>query len=151
MRSAFASIWRIRSRVTRNDSPTSSSVRSRPSKRPKRMQMTVRSRSVSVESAFLISSLNAFMSVLDSGAASSLTARKSPTVLSPSSPTGASRDTVSEISRESERTRSVSQPMLAASSSTVGSRPSSSVSRWSAERYRFSVSCICTGSRIVRL
>src|SRR5438270_2925 len=39
-RSALASIWRMRSRVTANDWPTSSSVCSLPSSRPKRILMT---------------------------------------------------------------------------------------------------------------
>jgi len=43
LRSAFASIWRIRSRVTLNSLPTSSSVRAR----PKRSWRTRRSRPVS--------------------------------------------------------------------------------------------------------
>ena len=46
--SAFASIWRMRSRVTAKTRPTSSSVRERPSSSPKRSCRTVRSRSLKV-------------------------------------------------------------------------------------------------------
>src|ERR1051326_3111284 len=48
LRSALASIWRIRSRVTAKDWPTSSRVCSEPSSRPKRILMTFSSRGVSV-------------------------------------------------------------------------------------------------------
>src|SRR5690606_16318209 len=48
LRRAFASIWRIRSRVTPNTLPTSSRVRVRPSSKPKRRRKTFSSRSVNV-------------------------------------------------------------------------------------------------------
>ena len=44
LRMALASIWRTRSRVTPKSRPTSSSVRGRPSSRPKRRRMTFSSR-----------------------------------------------------------------------------------------------------------
>src|SRR3954471_1319557 len=47
LRSALASIWRMRSRVTPNSRPTSSKVRLRPSSRPNRSCSTRRSRPVS--------------------------------------------------------------------------------------------------------
>src|SRR2546422_4165154 len=48
LRSALASIWRIRSRVTAKSCPTSSSVCSQPSDSPKRSRSTFSSRGVSV-------------------------------------------------------------------------------------------------------
>src|SRR5579872_4446961 len=56
LRRAFASIWRMRSRVTSNDCPTSSSVCSEPSSIPKRMRMIFSSRGLRVRSTFAVRS-----------------------------------------------------------------------------------------------
>src|SRR5207245_4893723 len=67
LRKAFASICRIRSRVTWNCRPTSSKVRLYPSIRPKRCSSTCRSRSLSVSSTSLIFSLSTTMEVISIG------------------------------------------------------------------------------------
>jgi hypothetical protein len=57
LRNAFASIWRMRSRVTLKNAPTSSSVRCAPSSvSPKRRRITFASRGVSVRSTSFTSS-----------------------------------------------------------------------------------------------
>src|SRR5207245_5056170 len=88
LRKAFASICRIRSRVTRNWRPTSSSVRLYPSTNPNRCSSTWRSRSVRVSSTSLIFSFNKTMAVISLGFSAPLSSINSPKFVSSLSPTG---------------------------------------------------------------
>ena len=75
---------------------------------------------------------------------------KSPSIVSPSSPTGVSRLSGSFVISNTLRMTSTRTPILSASSCGVGSRPNSCTN----ERLRRSnllvVSTMCTGMRIVR-
>src|SRR6266699_2891104 len=88
LRKAFASIWRIRSRVTWNCRPTSSKVRLYPSTSPNRCSRTCLSRSVSVSSTSLIFSFNKTIAVMSLGFSAPLSSIKSPKLVSSLSPTG---------------------------------------------------------------
>ena len=90
--SAFASICRIRSRVTLNSLPTSSSVRGCPSSRPKRSTITWRSLSFKSPSNASICSRSITDSTFPSGVTTLLSATKSPKLESSSSPIGVSRE-----------------------------------------------------------
>ena len=84
------------------------------------------------------------------GAIADGSSTKSPRELSSSSPTGVSSDTGSSEMRWMSRTRSGVSSTFAATSSTVGSRPSS-WSIWRCTRSTlFIVSTMCTGMRMVR-
>ncbi len=156
LRRALASIWRIRSRLTWNSLPTSSSVRARPSSRPKRSWSTRRSRPVNESSTAATCSLSSWFAAASAGASAPRSSMKSPRCASPSAPIGVSSETGSwrtlMISRTFSGVTTTSWPFDIASaiSSTVGSRPSS----WRREREtrmrRLIVSPMWTGMRMVR-
>jgi len=122
-RNAFASIWRILSRVTPNSRPTSSKVRLRPSSRPNRSCSTRASRSVKVCSTSATCSFSSWKEAASAGARAFRSSMKSPRWESSSSPIGVSKETGSwEILRISS---TFSGPISMANpiSSGVGSRP----------------------------
>src|SRR5215210_4485922 len=120
----------MRSRVTLNDRPTSSSVCSEPSPTPKRILSTSSSRGVRVFSTLRVWSLR-FAKITESmGDTAFLSSMKSPRCESSSSPMGVSSEigswAIFMILRTLEAGRSMRSPI----SSAVGSRPSS----WTSER-----------------
>ena len=78
LRSAFASIWRMRSRVTSNCLPTSSSVWSVFISMPKRMRSTFASRGVSVSRMSLQTSRRLELTAASDGAMVDWSSMKSP-------------------------------------------------------------------------
>ena len=106
LRSALASIWRIRSRVTLNSLPTSSSVRVWPSSMPKRRRSTFSSRGVSVLSTSTSCSLSSMNEAASAGSGASSSGMKSPRWESSSSPIGVSSETGSCAILRMSRTRS---------------------------------------------
>src|SRR5256885_3106094 len=78
LRSAFASIWRMRSRVTANDCPTSSRVCSLPSSRPNRILITFSSRGVSVFNTEEVCSFKFKLMTASDGETTALSSMKSP-------------------------------------------------------------------------
>ena len=88
----YASIWRIRSLVTLNSFPTSSSVLGWPSSSPNRSTITWRSLSFKSPSRASICSLSITDSTFPSGVSALLSATKSPRLESSSSPMGVSKD-----------------------------------------------------------
>jgi hypothetical protein len=92
LRSALASIWRMRSRVTAKDWPTSSRVCSLPSSRPKRILMTFSSRGVSVRRTCEVWSLRLTLMTASAGETTPRSSMKSPRCESSSSPMGVSRE-----------------------------------------------------------
>ena len=150
LRSAFASIWRMRSRVTLNSLPTSSSVLALPSSKPKRNLSTFFSLGVRESSTSISCSLSSVKAATSAGAGVTSSAIKSPRWLSSSSPIGVSRETGSCATFIISRTFSSDMPISAAISSGLGSRPYSCKS-WRFTRISlFMVSTICTGILIVR-
>jgi hypothetical protein len=146
----LASIWRIRSRVTENCWPTSSSVWSVFMPMPKRIRSTRSSRGVSEASTRVVVSLRFSWIAESSGRIAFLSSMKSPSWLSSSSPMGVSSEIGSLAIFITLRTFSRGICSFSASSSGVGSRPIS----WSIWRpVRTSlliVSIMCTGMRMVR-
>src|ERR1039458_3591441 len=92
LRSALASIWRMRSRVTANDSPTSSNVCSLPSSNPKRILMTFSSRGVSVRRTCPVWSFRFTLITASAGETTPRSSMKSPRCESSSSPIGEEED-----------------------------------------------------------
>src|SRR3989454_7617321 len=93
LRSAFASIWRMRSRVTLKNAPPSSGVRCAPSSvRPKRSRITLASRGVSVRSTSLTSSRSMAEAAECAGLTTLVSSMKSPRFESSSSPIGRSSE-----------------------------------------------------------
>src|SRR2546426_7619198 len=93
LRSAFASIWRMRSRVTLKNAPTSSSVRCAPSSvSPKRRRITFASRGVRVFSTSLTSSRSMAEAAECAGLTTLVSSMKSPRFESSSSPIGRSSE-----------------------------------------------------------
>ena len=88
LRSALASIWRMRSRVTENCWPTSSSVWSVFMPMPKRMRSTRSSRGVREASTRVVVSRRFAWIAASSGRIAFLSSMKSPRWLSSSSPIG---------------------------------------------------------------
>src|SRR5262249_8656960 len=86
LRSAFASIWRMRSRVTAKFCPTSSSVCSLPSPTPNRILITFSSRGVSVFSTDSVCSLRFKLMTASAGETMLRSSMKSPRCESSSSP-----------------------------------------------------------------
>src|SRR6516162_90334 len=138
--SALASICRMRSRVTENCWPTSSSVWSVFMPMPKRMRRTRSSRGVNEASTRVVVSCRiAFLSSM-----------KSPRCESSSSPIGVSSESGSLAILSTLRTFSSGMPSFSANSSGVGSRPIS-LSIWREVRtILLIVSIMCTGMRMVR-
>ena len=126
LRKAFASIWRMRSRVTAKCWPTSSSVCSEPVlPRPKRILMTFSSRGVSVAKTSSVISRR-FENVTDSaGFNIDLSSIKSPKCESSSSPIGVSSEIGSCAIFRTFRTLETGMSIRLAISSLVGSRPNS--------------------------
>ena len=113
----------MRSRVTLNSLPTSSSVRCLPSSRPKRRRSTLPSLSVSVPSTSSSCSLRSICEAASAGAGASSSGIKSPRWLSSSSPIGVSSETGSWEIRIISRTLSSGSFNSSAISSAVASRP----------------------------
>src|SRR5206468_4192964 len=150
LRKALASIWRMRSRVTAKSCPTSSSVCSQPSERPKRRRSTFSSRGVSVLRTLFVCSRRERPMIDSTGDTTCLSSMKSPRWLSSSSPIGVSRELGSCAIFRTFRTLSTGTSILVAISSGVGSRPSSCTSWREVRMSLLIVSIMCTGMRIVR-
>src|SRR5216117_2495610 len=150
LRSALASIWRIRSRVTAKSCPTSSSVCSQPSDSPKRSRSTFSSRGVSVLRTLFVCSRSESPMMESTGDTTCLSSMKSPRWLSSSSPIGVSSEMGSCAIFRTFRTLSTGTSILVAISSGVGSRPSSWTSWREVRMSLLIVSIMCTGMRIVR-
>lgn len=141
--SAVRSIWRMRSLVSPIDSPISSRVCSFPlSISPNRRSITSRSRSPRVLSIFSTSSLSDRRATSSGGAVASRSGNMSPNSLSPSSPTGDSRDISSCPFLSTSVTLSTVICARSAISSIVGFRLYSCASSRDALRTRFSASTI---------
>src|SRR5262249_35963668 len=146
--SAFASIWRMRSRVTENCWPTSSSVWSL--FMPKRMRIMRSSRGVREASARVVVSRRFDWIAASIGRIAFLSSMKSPRWEPSSSPIGVSSDNGSLAILSTLRTFSSGMPSFSASSSGVGSRPIS-LSIWRDLRtILLMLSIMCTGMRMVR-
>src|SRR5205823_5228555 len=149
-RSALASICRMRSRVTENCWPTSSSVWSVFMPIPKRMRSTRSSRGVSDASTRVVVSRRFDWIAASIGRIAFLSSMKSPRCESSSSPIGVSKDSGSLAIFSTLRTFSSGMPSFSANSSGVGSRPIS-LSIWRLVRtILLMVSIMCTGMRMVR-
>ena len=140
----------MRSRVTPNTWPTSSSVRLRPSSSPKRSSRTLRSRSLIVPSTSPTCSRSSVKVEASTGDRALLSSMKSPRWESPSSPMGVSRETGSCVSLRISRTRSGVISIPTAISWVVGSRPYSCTSRRLTRISLLIVSTMWTGIRMVR-
>ena len=92
LRIAFASIWRIRSRVTLNSLPTSSRVHSAFCPMPKRIRTICSSRGVSVAKTLRVSSPRLPLIAASAGDGVSWSSTKSPSELCSSSPSGVSSE-----------------------------------------------------------
>src|SRR5215471_20232855 len=148
--SALASIWRMRSRVTLNCWPTSSSVWSVFMPMPKRMRSTRSSRGVSDASTRVVVSRRFDWMAASIGSTAFLSSMKSPRCESSSSPIGVSSEIGSLAILSTLRTFSSGMPSFSASSSGVGSRPiSCSICRL-VRTILLIVSIMCTGMRMVR-
>src|SRR5438270_137080 len=90
LRSALASIWRMRSRVTSKSWPTSSRVWSLFSPMPKRIRSTFSSRGVRVASTLRVCSARFMLMTASEGETRLLSSMKSPRCESSSSPMGVS-------------------------------------------------------------
>ncbi len=149
LRSALASIWRMRSRVTENCWPTSSSVWSVFMPMPKRMRSTRSSRGVSDASTRVVVSRRFDWIAASIGRTAFLSSMKSPRCESSSSPIGVSRLIGSLAIFRTLRTFSSGIASFSESSSGVGSRPIS-CSIWREVRtILLIVSIMWTGMRIV--
>ena len=113
----------MRSRVTLNCWPTSSSVWSVFMPMPKRMRSTRSSRGVRLASTRVVASRRLAWIAASSGMIAFLSSMKSPRWLSSSSPIGVSRLIGSLAIFSTLRTFSSGMPSFSASSSGVGSRP----------------------------
>src|SRR3981189_3071341 len=120
----------MRSRVTPNRFPTSSSVGWCPSIRPNLSCSTRRSRGVSVSSTSSTSECSIVRDAASDGDTASLSSTKSPRWESSSSPIGVSSETGSCETFTISRTFSGVMPISSPISSSLGSRPSS----WSRRR-----------------
>src|SRR6516162_3291103 len=148
--SALASIWRMRSRVTENRWPTSSSVWSLFMPMPKRMRIIRSSRGVSEASVRVVVSRRFEWIAASIGRIAFLSSMKSPRCEFSSSPIGVSSDNGSLAILSTLRTFSSGMRSFSASSSGVGSRPIS-LSIWREVRtILLMVSIMCTGMRMVR-
>src|SRR5665647_1111977 len=149
-RSAFASICRMRSRVTENFRPTSSSVWSLFMPMPKRMRKIRSSRGVSDASTRVVVSRRFDWIAASIGRIPFLSSMKSPRWESSSSPIGVSSDSGSLAVLRALRTFSSGMRSFSASSSGVGSRPISlSICRL-VRTILLIISITCTGTRMVR-
>src|SRR4029079_9854105 len=150
LRNALASIWRIRSRVTSNCLPTSSSVWSVDISMPKRMRSTFASRGVSVSSTSLVTSRSDPYVAASAGAIVDWSSMKSPRCESSSSPIGVSIEIGSLEILRILRIFSSGISIFSASNAGSGSCP---VSCKICREMRFIlliVSIMCTGIRMVR-
>src|SRR5271157_2758600 len=150
LRNAFASIWRMRSRVTAKLCPTSSRVCSLPSSRPKRILMTFSSRGVRVFSTDSVCSFKLILMTASAGEMTPRSSMKSPKCESSSSPIGVSREIGSWAIFKTLRTFTTGISMRLAISSEVGSRPYSCTSWRDVRMSLLMVSIMCTGMRMVR-
>src|SRR5713101_437981 len=150
LRSALASIWRMRSRVTAKDWPTSSSVCSLPSSSPKRILMTFSSRGVRVRRTCPVWSFKLTLITASAGETTPRSSMKSPRCESSSSPIGVSSEIGSCAILSTLRTLATGISMRLAISSDVGSRPSSCTSCREVRMSLLMVSIMCTGMRMVR-
>src|SRR6516225_4604601 len=147
---ALASIWRMRSRVTENCWPTSSSVWSLFMPMPKRMRSTRSSRGVTEASTRVVVSRRFDWMAASIGRIAFLSSMKSPRWEFSSSPIGVSSDNGSFTILSTLRTFSSGMDSFSASSSGAGSRPIS-LSIWRDLRtILLMLSIMCTGMRIVR-
>src|SRR5258706_190035 len=149
-RSALASIWRIRSRVTSNSWPISSSVCSRSQPMPKRRRITFSSLGERVFRMLAVSSRTLVSITASTGEPTQRSSIKSPSADSPSRPTGVSSDTGSREMVLSFWTFSTGISIRREISSLVGARPSSFSSSRVARRNLFIDSFMWTGIRMVR-
>src|SRR5215471_7744086 len=117
--SAFASIWRMRSRVTENCWPTSSSVWSLFMPMPKRMRIMRSSRGVREASVRVVVSRRFDWIAASIGRIAFLSSMKSPRRESSSSPIGVSSDNGSLTILSTLRTFSSGMPTFSANSSGV--------------------------------
>src|SRR6516165_5361584 len=148
--SALASIWRMRSRVSENCRPTSSSVWSLFMPMPKRMRITRSSRGVSKASVRVVVSRRFDWMAASIGRIAFLSSMKSPRWEFSSLPIGVSSDNGSLAILSTLRTFSSGMWSFSASSSGVGSRPIS-LSIWRDLRtILLMLSIMCTGMRMVR-
>src|ERR1035438_10370292 len=139
-RSALASIWRIRSRVTSNSWPISSSVCSRSQPMPKRMRITFSSLGERVLRMPAVSSRTLDSITASTGEPTQRSSMRSPRADSPSRPTGVSSETGSREMVLSFWTFSTGMSMRRPISSFVGVRPSSFSSSRVARRNLFMLS-----------
>ena len=141
----------MRSRVTRKSSPTSSSVRSRPSLfNPNLRRMTFSSLGLRVWSTSPATSRRLAVITLSAGLAVALSSIRSPNWESPPSPIGVSSEIGCWVSFKALFTLSIEVPIRFAISSVVGSRPRSLTSSREAVLTLLSSSIMCTGTRMVR-
>src|SRR6516165_6928137 len=147
---AFASIWRMRSRVTENCWPTSSSVCSLFMPMPKRMRSTRSSRGVTEASTRVVVSRSSDWMAASIGWIAFVSSMKSPRCESSSSPTGVSMESGSLASLRTLRTFSSGMASFSASSSGVGSRPISLSIFRDMRIILLATSIMCTGMRMVR-
>src|SRR5437588_1479469 len=139
-RRALASIWRMRSRVTSNSCPISSSVCSRSQPLPNRMRMTFSSFGESVFRMPAVSSRTFDSMTASTGEPTQRSSIRSPNADSPSRPTGVSSDTGSREMVLSFWTFSTGISIRRPISSLVGVRPSSFSSSRDARRNLFMLS-----------
>src|SRR3954471_16886897 len=149
-RKALASICRMRSRVTLNCCPTSSSVWSVFMPMPKRMRRTRSSRGVREARTRVTVSFKFAWIAASTGITAFLSSMKSPRWLSSSSPMGVSRLIGSLAIFITLRTFSSGMERRSASSSGVGSRPISWRIWREVRTSLLIVSIMWTGMRIVR-
>ncbi|MCY1241389.1 hypothetical protein D9M72_542860 [compost metagenome] len=147
---ALLSIWRIRSRVTSNCLPTSSSVWSLAMSMPKRMRSTLASRGVSSSSISRTTARRPACRAASAGVALSESAIMSPRLVSPSSPTGVSIDTGSLAIFMIERIFSSGMSMRSASTAGSGSLPVCCMISRDRRLSLLICSIMCTGTRMVR-
>ena len=148
--SAFASIWRILSRVTWKLWPTSSRVCSEPSPIPNRILMTRSSRGVSVFRRASVCSLRFRLITFSAGDTAERSSMKSPRCESSSSPIGVSSEIGSWAILRTLRTLVTGIAIFLAISSGVGSRPYSWTRLREVRTSLLIVSIMCTGMRMVR-
>src|SRR5467141_1715726 len=150
LRSALASICRMRSRVTSNCLPTSSRVWSVDISMPKRMRSTLASRGVSVSSTSFVTSRRLAKVAASEGASVDWSSMKSPRCESSSSPIGVSIEIGSLEILRILRIFSSGISMRAARVAGSGSWPVS-CRIWRLMRFiLLMVSIMCTGMRMVR-
>ena len=140
----------MRSRVTSNCLPTSSSVWSWFRSMPKRMRSTLDSRGDRVASTSRTASAIAFCMAESSGSSCDGSSRRSPMRRSSSSPTGVSSEIGSREMCCTCHTLLSGISRCSASSAGVASRPFSCMIARDTRLNLLIVSVMCTGTRMVR-